>query len=434
MQNQVSVATFRRLTPAMVESQRLAMANDIVATTKAEVAITLKKAAPALGIEGTTYHILDILIGLTKADDWKQDRRPLVAISNEKLAEYVGRTTRTVARCLKKLVEAGVLAYRDSPTGRRFIYRNDGSGAIDRGYGLDFSPARQRIKELQELAKAFTAELKAKQQARREVTRLSRAIADLLVLLGNDGKSTSEHENNLSLIMNAQAGYAEKAERLRVLYELVVASQQPTEPDQPASEADKGTNMSGVDDINVTPYNNTNIRNPKKSNKRTSSNDDDTNLTDAKRVDYALEKEQKSKSRTIFEGASPQATGSNRLQKWNDPQDENGALSEVSIGLINSATNEVKSILGESFRSWAHLIERSQDLKLLIGLSEDGWRRAIARVGRHLAAAILVTTCEKALRSPDQLARPAGYFLACVDRAIDGKLALHRSLFGLANV
>lgn len=431
MQNQVSVATFRRLTPAMVESQRLAMANDIVATTKAEVAITLKKAAPALGIEGTTYHILDILIGLTKADDWKQDRRPLVAISNEKLAEYVGRTTRTVARCLKKLVEAGVLAYRDSPTGRRFIYRNDGSGAIDRGYGLDFSPSRQRIKELQEIAEAFTAELKAKQQARREVTRLSRAIADLLVLLGNDGKSTSDHENNLSLIMNAQAGYAEKAERLRALYELVVASQQPTEP---ASDANKDNKMSCVHDINVTPYNYTNHQNLKEGNKRTSSNDDDINSADAKRVDLALEKKPKSKSCTILERPSLQATSSNRLQKWNDYQDENGALSEVSIGLINSATNEVKSILGEPFRSWAHLIERSQDLKLLIGLSEDGWRRAITRVGRHLAAAILVTTCEKALRSPDQLARPAGYFLACVDRAIDGKLALHRSLFGLASV
>ena len=42
-----------------------------------------------------------------------------VAISNQRLADYTRKTTRTVTRCLKKLVEAGILAYRDSPTGRR---------------------------------------------------------------------------------------------------------------------------------------------------------------------------------------------------------------------------------------------------------------------------------------------------------------------------
>lgn len=122
MQSVGSVASFRKLTPAMVASQKLAMANDIVKTTKSEVAMALKKAAPALGIDGTTYHILDILIGLTAAEDWSQDRRPLVAISNEKLAEYVSRSSRTVVRSLRRLVEAGVLAYKDSPTGRRYIY------------------------------------------------------------------------------------------------------------------------------------------------------------------------------------------------------------------------------------------------------------------------------------------------------------------------
>ncbi|SDQ28688.1 helix-turn-helix domain-containing protein [Pseudovibrio sp. Tun.PSC04-5.I4] len=73
-----NVASFRKLTPAIIASQNLAMANDIVETTKAEVSIAIKKAAPALGIDGTDYHVLDILIGLSAAADWLPNRRPLV--------------------------------------------------------------------------------------------------------------------------------------------------------------------------------------------------------------------------------------------------------------------------------------------------------------------------------------------------------------------
>src|SRR5690606_31264815 len=98
------IASFRRVTPAILASARLAMANDIPESTKAEVAILLKKAAPILGIDGSTYHIMDILIGLSRADDWAGTNRPIVAISNAKLAEYTGRSERQVTRCIRRLV------------------------------------------------------------------------------------------------------------------------------------------------------------------------------------------------------------------------------------------------------------------------------------------------------------------------------------------
>ncbi|MDN3722405.1 replication initiation protein RepC [Roseibium salinum] len=39
---------------------------------------------------------------------------------------------------------------------------------------------------------------------------------------------------------------------------------------------------------------------------------------------------------------------------------------------------------------------------------------------------------KKALRDPDRINSPGGYFRAMVDRAVEGKLALAKSLFGLA--
>ncbi|MGO8656476.1 helix-turn-helix domain-containing protein, partial [Rhizobium ruizarguesonis] len=96
---------------------------------------------------------------------------------NAKLAEYTLRSERTVTRCLRRIVEAGIAAYRDSPTGRRFVYR-DNDGTVASGFGLDFTPARVRLAEIRESVENYQRELKASQDARRAVTRLSRAIID----------------------------------------------------------------------------------------------------------------------------------------------------------------------------------------------------------------------------------------------------------------
>ncbi|MDD7911635.1 plasmid replication protein RepC [Pseudovibrio exalbescens] len=418
-----AVASFRKLTPGMLASQRLAMANDIVETTKAEVALALKKSAPALGIDGTTYHVLDILIGLTKADDWKTDRRPLVAISNEKLAEYVCRSKRTVVRCLKKLVEAGVLAYRDSSTGRRFIYRNDTTGEIDRGYGLDFSPARQRVAELKRIAAEFAARLKAEQEAKRSVNRLSRAIQDMLDLGVGDANLAIEFAQSLAEAMSRPCHVLERAEILQSLYEQLLEAL--------ATDGSDGIfkEMPPEGDITVTPYNNTNPQNSIDSKKRTSAHADDieTNASG----DNAPEKEQISKLRAasrspLKEGSAVGFTGVSQQGELN-PQ-----LSAVSIGLVELATANLQETLGVKFTSWARLVASAEQTCLLVGLSLSGWNSAVSRVGDKMAATVLAVTAEKALRDPEAISSPGGYFRACIDRAIDGKLLLHKSLYGLA--
>jgi replication initiation protein RepC len=84
------------------------------------------------------------------------------------------------------------------------------------------------------------------------------------------------------------------------------------------------------------------------------------------------------------------------------------------------------------FDSWTTLSRSGEIMRRMIGLSEAGWADGKAKVGSYAAAAILATVLEKSLREPDQITRPGGYFRAMIDRALDGKLNLERSLFGLA--
>ncbi|SDQ18307.1 plasmid replication protein RepC [Pseudovibrio sp. Tun.PSC04-5.I4] len=447
MQPVGSVASFRKLTPAMVASQKLAMANDIVKTTKSEVAMALKKAAPALGVDGTTYHILDILIGLTAAEDWSQNRRPLVAISNEKLAEYVCRSTRTVVRSLRKLVEAGVLAYKDSPTGRRFIYRAGEDRQIQRGYGLDFSPARQRVVELKKLGAEFAARLAKEKEAKRTVSRLSRAIEDLLRLAAYEQVDVEEITDAVGLLNDQAMGIADRAEAMTMLHELLVSKfDSPDMEHEGGSEVQpeyvvfskQNEEMSCAQDIDVIPYNNTTNQDSWIKSKQPLNVSHDpyskTRKSNSARFKDALEQNRKSE-------ISARPTDSTQLDPsdWiehegpHEKDQFSPLFSEVSLGLLTGATPETQGALGLELNSWATLIDAADDLRLLIGLSPKGWFDAQARVGDYVAAAVLITTVEKALRNPESIARPAGYFRACIDRAVDGKLALHRTLFGLSS-
>eukprot|EP00903_Cladosiphon_okamuranus_P021559 g19821.t1 len=291
MSSSQQIASFRKVSAGILASAHLASQEDRPKVTKKEISLVLKRVAPALGIDGTAYHVLDILLGLVQPDDFQAGRRPVVAISNQRLAEYTRRTTRTVTRCLKKLVEAGVLAYRDSPTGRRYVYRGS-EGALEQAYGLDFSPACFNLEAFKAQADAFQRRIKAEQEARRAVTRFSRAIADMAEL-------------------------------------------------EPAE----------------------------------------------------------------FHGFAARAQ--------------------------SSACSSVQAETGVSLSSWPALCGAAEQLRMLIGLSPAGYQLAVERQGRYLAAACLAVVAEKALRDPEHIASPGGYFRAMIDRAGEGKLHLHKSLHGL---
>ncbi|GHB50006.1 replication initiation protein [Pseudovibrio japonicus] len=421
MQNSGGVASFRKLTPAMMKAQHLALANDIVTTSKGEVAMALKKAAPALGIDGTCYHVLDILIGLTGADDWQPDRKPLVAISNEKLAEYVCRSKRTVMRCLKRLVEAGIMAYRDSPTGRRYIhrgeFRNGKRGEIERGFGFDFSPARQRVHELKELGEAFAQRLKQEKDARRTVNRLLRAIEDMSILAEKEKLDFSEIDQALELLGEKPMMVLQRAEVLQGIYEMAVAlfSRESAEEETEASFIEE---MSCAGDIHDAPYNNTNPQPPNLSSiERRSAHADHSNHEDPDQAGIKKAFEETPKSKITAKAK-------------NSTHDD--GLENISLGLLKGALVNLQETLGFEVSSWSDLIDSSGDISLLIGLSPSAWQQAEGRVGRYIAAAVLATTAEKALRDPLLISSPGGYFRACIDRAVDGELALHKSLFGLA--
>ncbi|MEP0232240.1 MAG: plasmid replication protein RepC, partial [Roseibium sp.] len=394
------IASFRKVSAGVLASAHLAAQDDRPAVLKKDVSLVLKRVAPALGIDGTAYHVLDILLGLVQGDDFKAGRRPVVAISNQRLADYTRKTTRTVTRCLKKLVEAGILAYRDSPTGRRFVYRGR-AGEAEQAYGLDFTPACFNLEAFKQQADAFQRRLKAEQEAKRTITRCSRAVVDMVAAFG------SEFEIFLTRIKVLHEGVDgdvfERAGRIEQIYLDAVAAQQ----------ALNETEMSSAGDIDVSPIS---ITTPtvslKRNQKRPCSNEQETQFTpdNGYAVEMALEREPGG-------AASRKQPPKRQTAKAAGAKSGETNLDGVSIGLIKSACSNVQDELGLSFSNWAMLCIAADQLRMLIGLSPAGYQNAVERQGRYLAAACLAVVAEKALRDPEQITSPGGYFRAMIDRA-----------------
>lgn len=417
MSSSQQIASFRKVSAGILASAHLASQEDRPKVTKKEISLVLKRVAPALGIDGTAYHILDILLGLVQTDDFQAGKRPVVAISNQRLAEYTRRTTRTVTRCLKKLVEAGVLAYRDSPTGRRFIYRGS-SGDQAQAYGLDFTPACFNLEAFKAQADAFQRRLRAEQEARRAVTRFSRAIADMGELEPTEFQGFADRAQ---FVVNQDGlNVVEKASILEKLYTQILALYD-------VQSLETKNKMSCADDIDVSPLSNTTQTDSLESNsRRTCSNEQDTKSTQDNgfAVEMALEKEPRG-GRTELQPPKSQVgrQAGGKLPETN--------LDGVSIGLIQSACSSVQAETGINLNSWPALCGAAEQLRVLIGLSPAGYQLAVERQGRYLAAACLAVVAEKALRDPEHIASPGGYFRAMIDRAGEGKLHLHKSLHGL---
>lgn len=417
-----NVSSFRKITPGILASQRLAMSNDIPEIGKGEVAITLKRAAQPLGLSSTAYHILDILLGLSKSEDWKGDGRPIVAISNDKLAAYVGRSTRTVMRAVKQLVEARILAYRDSSTGRRWVRRNS-DGEITHAYGLDFTPARIRYREIKRIADEWQAELNAEREAKRTITKASRAIIDIIE--ATTDVDLSDFHDQMTAIRASERDNQWKSGALQDLYDLLVEAM--TEAAETNLGPGKNGSMTPEGDMDDIPISNTTSPNSCTYREMPFANANEIQYPSdvAYGADMAPEREQ----------AEPVGAKTTRKPRSKRPGEADftpsAALDGVSVALLQSACTSVQSDFGVSFSSWQELMSAAEIMRVGIGLSERAYGEACGKLGRHAAAGILVVVAEKTLRDPDRISRPGGYFRACVERAIDGKLALAKSVFGL---
>ena len=76
---------------------------------------------------------------------------------------------------------------------------------------------------------------------------------------------------------------------------------------------------------------------------------------------------------------------------------------------------------------WHEIIQAAEKMTPLLGISEHAWREACGSLGRTGAALCILIADARA----EEITSYGGFLRACVRKAEDGKLHLHKSIFGL---
>ncbi|KDB04749.1 hypothetical protein U879_05135, partial [Defluviimonas sp. 20V17] len=119
--------------------------------------------------------VLDTLGAFTQAQDWEEGQRPIVWASNSYLMEQTGFSLSALKRHARRLAEIGVIAFKDSPNGKRWGHR-DADGRIIEAYGFDLSPLSARAEEFEQLHAELQAERELCQRLKRQITVARRMI------------------------------------------------------------------------------------------------------------------------------------------------------------------------------------------------------------------------------------------------------------------
>ncbi len=138
------------------------------------------EARPLLGLTDRALTVLDALLTFHPGEELDEADGLIVFPSNAQLSLRArAMTPATLRRHLAALVEAGLIARKDSPNGKRYA-RRDRQGEIGEAYGFSLAPLLARAEEIETLAAEVAAERQHLRILREKLTLCRRDISKLI--------------------------------------------------------------------------------------------------------------------------------------------------------------------------------------------------------------------------------------------------------------
>ncbi|PJO49390.1 plasmid replication protein RepC [Brucella pituitosa] len=160
-------------------------------------------AKSALDLNDRCLAVLSSLLSFLPDDDMNEKTGLVVFPSNRQLSLRAhGMPESTLRRHLATLVEAGIIARKDSPTRKRYAHK-DREGSVELAFGFSFAPLLDRASEIAGIADKILAEQKALKRLRDEVSVMRREIA--LAFSENAGASADPSEGLQGLFVRFRA-------------------------------------------------------------------------------------------------------------------------------------------------------------------------------------------------------------------------------------
>jgi replication initiation protein RepC len=133
-----------------------------------------------LGLHDRALAVLNALLSFYPHTSLSGEKDLVVFPSNAQLTTRSnGIAGSTLRRCLLALVDAGLIARKDSPNGKRYARKGE-QGEIQEAFGFDLAPLLARSEELAAMAQQVVAERRRLKQAKERVSLCRRDIRKLI--------------------------------------------------------------------------------------------------------------------------------------------------------------------------------------------------------------------------------------------------------------
>ena len=415
---------WRKPTPGLGIAEQLAQAGEQESIPKSRAFVAAKRVGAHIGLKSGDMMLLDTLGAFTQTQDWEEGRRPIVWASNAYLMEQTGFSLSALKRHARRLAEAGVIAFNDSPNGKRWGKRDE-DGVIIEAYGFDLSPLAARTVEFEQLQAELQAERELCQFLKRQITvsrrtiraRLEAALSGALRgpwsqlqevfegLLGKLPRRIVASETLDRLL----GWFKDLQEQVEGAYLKAVRSVEAVEKQSltQAKTSDMTQEMNPREVISEPHIQITNQPDPVTRN--------------------SSEKEEAAGVAREPEPAVP-VEGSAPEEGQNRPEQHAVALDVPTIMQACPEFATWARDLGGYLKDWGDVYRVAGQLRPMIGVSDHVWMAAQEGLGKQAAAAAMVLVFDK--HAKGEVASPGGYLRGMVEKAGAGELHLERSIYG----
>lgn len=429
MPNRSGSAGWRRASANLAIAEQLAQAGQLIAVPKIEAFVAVKRVGAHIGLKASDLMLLDTLGAFTQPQDWGECRRPIVWASNAYLMEQTGFSLSALKRHARRLAEAGIIAFKDSPNGKRWGRRSE-DGHIVEAYGFDLSPMAARVEEFGELYRRIQAERALCQRLKRQIT-IARRVIRARIEAALQGALSGAWEQYLERFEELLARLPRSNTSSETLEEVFAWF---TELQERVEQAYLTAVRGVMDAENVAATEEQVAKQTQKMNPREAISDPHILTTNQLSPVNSNRSETEQAEGAASEKSTVVPVERVKLEDEGADVPETPRRVAVDVPTVMQACPEFAfwaHNMGGYLRNWGDLYRIAGDLKKIVGISDHAWLSAQEVMGKQMAAAAMALVFDK--HAKGEVASAGGYLRGMTEKAGAGELHLERSFYGRLN-
>jgi len=407
---------WRKATAGLAAAESYATSGERASIPKSRAFIAVKRIGAHLGLKPVHMMLLDTLGAFTQDQDWKAGCRPIVWASNAYLIEQTGLSLSALKRHTRRLAENGIIAFKDSPNGKRWGRRSD-CGNIIEAYGFDLSPLAARVEEFEDIFTEIKIERELCNRLKRQITTSRRNIRSKIETAA-EGETTGPWSRFQTLFDELLARLPKEKVPSGFLNELNDNFQCLLEEIDKVFLAESHITLP-VDKV-VTGTKES-VQKPYEVDPEGFSNEphiQDTNQLQSLRSSHNNE-------------ASPKDDRSEGSNSENRDGSTGRKADPIDLSLLMNACSNFSSWIYQAYgyvKNWENFPNILGMICKYVGISDDIYCKSITTMGKERAITAIALIFEKCCN--DEIKSPTAYLSGMIRKEERGELHLDRSLHG----